>query len=74
VHQFGTPATMAKYAPTIAAADSGVHHTALEDQVNVHQPVAEDGVAKRQRQYTSDNPDNFMAGVGTRRKGRAPRK
>ena len=28
----------------------GIHHTAFEDEVDVHQPVTEDGVAKCQRQ------------------------
>jgi hypothetical protein len=41
-----------------------VGHAALEDQVHVHQPVAENGVAESQRQQPSDSTDTFMAGEG----------
>ena len=62
--QFGDSGDRREISADNRSRGQGVHHAALEDQVNVHQPVTEDGVAKSQRKIPSDSTETFMASVG----------
>ena len=49
VHHFAGKCDRTKVDGNQRAGGQGVGHAAFEDQVDIHQPVANDGVAERQR-------------------------
>jgi hypothetical protein len=46
VHQFGDSSNDSEVDSHNCARRQGVNHAAFENQIHVHQPVTEDGVAK----------------------------
>ena len=66
MEQFGRAADGSEVGPGDCGRGDGIGHAALEDKVHVHQTVAEDGVAERERQEDQrQHGESCIAVVGS---------
>ncbi len=69
VHQFGRDRDCTEVKPDQGRGRQGIGDAALEDQVDVHQAVANDGPAKGQRQKDQANSPQLGQNAGNRNAG-----